>query len=269
MKGELIGINNSIASSTDGGNEGVGFSIPSNLARWIMNELIAHGEVRRGGLGVDLHTEFHQEDAQALGLERPKGAWVVNVEPNSPAAQGGIRGGDVILKFKGVDVHDLNHLINMVSMTPIGQAADVLVWRGGKAIPMTVKIGVRKQKSDQPNLAAELPAEKGLLRRPNRPDTGPSTALGLELTTANAESTRTLKLPESSHGAAVTKIAPDSPLAALLKTSDVITSINGQAIRSADEAASVLNQLVARDPLVIGFDRVARGVIERRTVRIP
>ena len=71
MKGEVIGINNSIASN-GGGNEGVGFSIPINLARWIMNELIVHGRVTRSALGVDLHPDFPQKDAIALGMERPR-----------------------------------------------------------------------------------------------------------------------------------------------------------------------------------------------------
>ena len=86
MKGEVIGINNSIASN-GGGNEGVGFSIPINLARWIMNELIAHGRVNRGALGVVLQTDFRPEDAVKLGMERPRGAWISQVYPASPAAR--------------------------------------------------------------------------------------------------------------------------------------------------------------------------------------
>ena len=128
MKGEVIGINNSIASN-GGGNEGVGFSIPINLARWIMNELIAHGRVTRGALGVDLHPEFRQEDAVALGMERPRGAWIDTVHQSSPAAKAGLRDGDVVLRFAGVEIVDLNHLINMVSMAAVGEPAEVVVWR--------------------------------------------------------------------------------------------------------------------------------------------
>ena len=126
MKGEVIGINNSIASN-GGGNEGVGFSIPINLARWIMNELIVHGRVTAGALGVDLHPDFPQEDAIALGMERPRGAWIDKVHPSSPADKAGLRAGDVVLRFGGVEVVDLNHLINMVSM-----AAGRRVRRGGR-----------------------------------------------------------------------------------------------------------------------------------------
>ena len=133
MKGEVIGINNSIASN-GGGNEGVGFSIPINLARWIMDQLVAHGRVSRGALGVNLHPEFRTEDALALGLDRPEGAWVDVVNPRSPAAEGGVRDGDVVVRFNGVDVIDLNHLINMVSMAPIGQPAEMVVWRDRKQL---------------------------------------------------------------------------------------------------------------------------------------
>ncbi len=98
MKGEVIGINNSIASN-GGGNEGVGFSIPINLARWIMNELLSNGHVTRGALGVDLQPNFRQEDAKKLGLDRPQGAWIDKVHPDSPAARGGLRDGDVILNL--------------------------------------------------------------------------------------------------------------------------------------------------------------------------
>ncbi|MEJ7636595.1 MAG: trypsin-like peptidase domain-containing protein [Singulisphaera sp.] len=90
MKGEVIGINNSIASN-GGGNEGVGFSIPINLARWIMGQLVTRGRVSRGALGVILHHEFRIEDALALGLVSPRGAWVDVVNPRSPAAEGGVR----------------------------------------------------------------------------------------------------------------------------------------------------------------------------------
>ena len=186
MKGEVIGINNSIASN-GGGNEGVGFSIPINLARWIMNQLLAQGRVSRGALGIDLHPEFRPEDAVSLGLERPRGAWVDRVHPGSPAASGGLHGGDVILRFNGVEIADLNHLINMVSMAPIGQPAEVVVWRGGKNDSFRVTVGERDR-----TIAAMRPPNGaragGLLRRDDRPGAASSFALGLELVTLDAAS---------------------------------------------------------------------------------
>jgi len=134
LKGEVVGINNSIASN-GGGNEGVGFSISINLARWIMNELITHGRVVRGALGVELHPNFRDEEARALGLDRPRGALIDRVHQDSPAARAGIKDGDVVLQFAGLPVNDVSQLINRVSMSRVGAQAEVVVWRNQREIP--------------------------------------------------------------------------------------------------------------------------------------
>ena len=172
MRGEVIGINNSIASN-GGGNEGVGFSIPINLARWIMNELIANGRVSRGALGVELEAGFRAEDAIRLGIERPRGARIKLVKPSSPASTAGLREGDIVLRFGGVEIADLNHLINTVSMAPIGQTAEVVVWRDRKE--QTFRVTVAERDRTFPQLAGVAPMVRadpsGLLRRPSRPGT--------------------------------------------------------------------------------------------------
>ncbi|MBN8982468.1 MAG: PDZ domain-containing protein, partial [Rhizobiales bacterium] len=186
MKGEVIGINNSIASN-HGGNEGVGFSIPINLARWIMNQLVSKGRVTRGALGIDLHPEFRPEDAAALGLDRPHGAWVDKVQAATPAAQAGLRDGDVILRFGGVEVHDLNHLINMVSMAPIGQSAELEVWRERQTLAIRVTVGDRERTIAlaAPEVDRGTTTRGGLLRRPDRPTTpsAGASALGVDVQT--------------------------------------------------------------------------------------
>ncbi|WP_422929493.1 S1C family serine protease [Singulisphaera sp. PoT] len=154
MKGEVIGINNSIASN-GGGNEGVGFSIPINLARWIMNQLLHNGRVTRGALGIDLHPEFRPEDALARGLDRPRGAWVDVVRPFMPAAQAGMHDGDVIVQFRGVEVQDLNHLINLVSMATVGESVDVIVLRDKKRLTLRVTVGDRDRTVVQSGPAEE------------------------------------------------------------------------------------------------------------------
>src|SRR5262245_64698824 len=181
MRGEVIGINNSIASN-GGGNEGVGFSIPINLARWIMNELITHGRVNRGALGVVLETAFSPEDALRLGIEQPRGARIREVNPSSPASRAGLREGDVVLRFGGVEISDLNHLINTVSMSPIGRPADVVVWRDGREQTFRVTVGERDHTFPQlAGGAAEVEKDPaGLLRRPDRPGSTTSYAQGLE-----------------------------------------------------------------------------------------
>jgi serine protease Do len=267
MKGEIIGINSSIASN-GGGNEGVGFSIPINLARWIMNQLIANGRVARGALGIVLHASLRPEDAQTLGLERPRGAWVSNVYPDSPAAAAGMRNGDVIVRFRGVDVKDLNHLINMVSMARIGDVAEVVVWRDGKLVSLNVRVGDRDRTVAQEANEEMTPAH-GLLRRPERPAAPPTRVLGIELATLDENTAHRIGLPATEHGAIVMNVADDSPLANLFDVNDVIYSVDGRSIKSADEAAKLLARNTDHTPLVLEFDRVVNGTIERRQVRIP
>jgi serine protease Do len=269
LKGEVIGINNSIASN-GGGNEGVGFSIPINLARWIMNELIVHGRVPRGALGVSLQTGFRPEDVLKLGLDRPRGAWISEVKPASPAARAGLHDGDVILRFAGVEIVDLNHLINVVSMAPIGQPADVVVWRDRRELTLQVTVGDRERALTQ--LAGAIEPEKdpsGLLRRPNRPGTTSSFVMGLELATLTPQLAQPMGLPESWRGALVLRVEPDSPLADLVKPHDIVSAIDNRAIQSAEQAVTILNQRADHVPLIISVDRLAKGLLEHYTIRLP
>ena len=130
MKGEVIGVNTAIATSHTG-SEGVGFSIPINLAKWVALQLVAGGKVARGAMGVDLD-DLKADRATTLGLKCPKGAQILFVHPSSPADRAGMKSGDVVLKFNGTTVVDLNHLINLVAMAPIGRPASVIVWARGR-----------------------------------------------------------------------------------------------------------------------------------------
>ncbi len=271
MKGEVIGINNSIASN-GGGNEGVGFSIPINLARWIMDALIVHGRVTRGALGVELNSDFGQEVAVALGMERPHGVLIGKVRHGSPASQAGMRDGDVVLQFGGVDIVDLNHLINSVSMAPVGEAAEVVVWRDRREVRMRVTVGDRE--STLPPSQPASPADSArnpsdLVRRPDRPDHSSTYVLGMELTTLDAQLAERIDLPETWRGAVVLTVDPDSPLNAIVKPHDVISAIDNQAIQSAEQAARILNQRADHVQAVISLDRMVKGKNERQTIRVP
>jgi serine protease Do len=270
MKGEVIGINNSIVSD-GGGNQGVGFSIPINLARWIMNELIVHGRVTRGGLGVDLHPTFSAEKAIAVGMEWPRGAWIDLVREASPADKAGIRAGDVVLRFAGIDVVDLNHLINMVSMAPVGEAAEVVVWRDRREIKLKVTVGERERTLTQ---VTTPPADavidpSGLIRRPNRPNTRSNFALGLELATLNAELAQRFDLPESWRGALVVNVDAESPLSQVVQRADVISAIDNEVIQSSEQAVKILNQRTDHVQSIISLDRMVKGVMEQYKVRLP
>ena len=139
LRGEVIGINTAIASSS-GGSEGIGFSIPINMVMKIATQLIERGNVVRAYLGVRLDSRFDAARASALGLPRPAGALVSTVTPNSPAAASDVREGDVILKVNDVDVEDDAHLVNMVSLSGVGESINLVVYRGGKTLAVKVQV---------------------------------------------------------------------------------------------------------------------------------
>jgi len=270
LKGEVIGINTAIASN-GGGSEGVGFSIPINLARWIMGQLVASGRVARGAMGVDLE-DVKADQAVKLGLERPRGAQVRAVHPGSPAARAGLAREDVVLRFNGVAVADLNHLINLVSMAPIGKPAALVVWRDGREQARSVTV------ADRDLILAAAPAvgEGGLIRRPTRPKAAPegvaatpAPALGLDLVTLDAATARRLNLPEALRGAAVAKVDPAGPLAAYFRPLDVITRADNQPIRTADDAIRALGRRADRGPVDLVLQRQVDGTLRPLAVRVP
>ena len=245
MKGEVVGINIAIMSN-GGGNEGVGFTIPINVARWIMGQLLTNGRVSRGALGVKLHPDFEPERAIALGMERPKGAWIESVDAQSPAAAGGVRVGDVVVRFNGVDVTDLNHLINLVSMSPIGESAEVVVWRDRREQTMHVVV------ADKDRIVASSP-------RANRPPVG-RPVVGLDLATLDASTAQRLGLPAGLQGAVVMQVEPDSPLSGILRPLDVIHAVSGRQVLTADEVIKALGARRASIGLELVVHRLTDGV---------
>ncbi|GIW79899.1 MAG: hypothetical protein KatS3mg105_1706 [Gemmatales bacterium] len=140
MAGEVIGINTAIASN-NGSNSGVAFSIPINLVKRVMKDLLEKGTVTRGYLGVQLAPTFEASDAFKLGLNRVQGALVDIVYPNTPAADAGLRAQDVILRVNDTDVRNENHLINMISRFYAGQRIRLQVWRDRRQITLYAVVG--------------------------------------------------------------------------------------------------------------------------------
>jgi serine protease Do len=139
MYGSVVGINTAIASNS-GGNEGIGFSIPSNLVRHVFDQMVEHGKVRRAYLGVELDNNFTDTAAQRLGLTRAIGARIVRVysHNSSPAVMAGLRPDDIIVSFNGVKVIDENHLINLVSLSDIGSSVRMEIYRQRQTTQHTV-----------------------------------------------------------------------------------------------------------------------------------
>ena len=142
LRGEVVGMNTAIASNS-GGSEGIGFTIPINMAMSIARQLVERGTVVRAFLGVRTDSQFTEAIAGKLGLPQLEGCHIISVTPRSPAELARIQPEDVILEFNGTQVEDANHLVNMVSLTEVGKEVPIVIFRGGKTLKLSVKVGDR------------------------------------------------------------------------------------------------------------------------------
>ena len=138
LDGEVIGINSMIISQT-GGSVGLGFSIPANTAKLIVEQIISFGQAKRGWLGVQIQ-DLTPEFSESLGYDSTEGAFVASVSPESPAAKSNIQAGDIIIEFDGKKISSFKDLPQVVAETPIGNEVKVSVWRNGGLMEITVKI---------------------------------------------------------------------------------------------------------------------------------
>ncbi len=206
-KGEVIGINTAIYSRT-GANNGIGFAIPIDMARNVMDQLKAHGRVVRGWLGVEIQ-EVTPDLAQSFGLPKPEGALVASADKDGPAGKGGIERGDIVLSFNGHPVDDEHELPALVAQTPINQKVPVEVVRNGKHMTLDVTIGERKEPQ-----VASAKAET------------PGGNWGMQVGDITPEIAQQFHL-EGTKGVVIQKVAPDSPSAdAGLQPGDVVMEVN-------------------------------------------
>jgi len=214
VNGKVVGINTAIYSRT-GTSAGIGFAIPIDLAKAVMDQLKSHGKVVRGWLGVEIQ-EVTPELAQSFGLAKPEGALVANVEKDAPAAKAGIKRGDVIVKFNNRTVHEQHELPELVAETPIGKKVDVEVIRGTKHITVPVTIGELKE--------GELASARG--------EEQPGSGWGLQVGEITPDIAREFNL-QGDKGVVVRQVKPDSPGAeAGLQQGDVILEVNHEKIGS-------------------------------------
>jgi serine protease Do len=235
MDGEVIGINTAIYSPS-GGSIGIGFAIPSNLAKAVVGELIHEPDhiVHRGWLGVRIQA-VTDEIAESLGLDKPKGALVASVTENGPAQAGGVQPGDVILSFDGKAVTDMRHLPRLVAETPVDKSVPVTVWRKRQQNTVQVKVG-RLDETEQ--VAAKETPKKAAPKE----DGGTVTTLGLTLSNITPELKEKFSLADDAKGVVVVDVVKDSPAADKgLKAGDVIMEAAQEEIKSATQVAGKID----------------------------
>jgi serine protease Do len=138
IEGDLVGINTAIISRT-GGYQGIGFAIPTKIAKAVLDAIVKHGKMIRGWLGVSMQ-EVTSQIAAEFGLKKPGGALIVEVSPHSPAAKAGLRRGDIIVRYGDEEIEEATSLKNLIADTPINKKVILTIWREGKTTEVTVVI---------------------------------------------------------------------------------------------------------------------------------
>lgn len=239
-KGELIGINSQILSES-GGNIGIGFAIPSNMARSVTDQLKTTGHVRRAQLGVSVQT-ITSDLAESLGLKDVRGVLVSGVTPGSAADHAGVKRGDVIASFNGQEVRDINTLRNRVASTAPGSAADVVIIRDGSEKHLNVKLD-------------ELSATKSARNEDSESDSNDKGALGVSVAPMTPELASRAGLPKDAKGLMVENVRPDSRAAdAGIQAGDVIQEANRKPVTSIDDLRGAMSKASDR-PLLLLVNR--------------
>jgi serine protease Do len=219
LHGNLVGINTAIISGGGGGNEGIGFAIPIDMARQVMDQIVAHGKVIRGYLGVTIQN-LDPDMAKAFGLSQGGGALVAGLSPGGPAEKAGVQRGDVILALNGKNVADSSELSLRISEMAPGDVAHLNVFRNGHTQQIGVKLGTLPQSAQ-----AAMPS----------PGTG--TALpGVTVQDLNSGLAQQLRLPPGTKGVVVTSVDPGSAAdMAGVKRGDVILQVDHTAVQNVQD----------------------------------
>jgi len=249
LRGEVIGINTAIASTT-GGSQGVGFAIPSNTVRTALESLLKQGRIIRGYLGIQ--TRGLQPGESGTDTD---GVTVADVLTGSPAAQAGVQPGDVIRKFDGHDVKNFPTLRTLVAQTQLNKQVELEILRDGK--PLRVKAQIKEQPIDNQTLGAvprQNQPQPQTPRQPNDQETVDSPLASIHVDELTPEKARQLDLPPNARGVLVTNVDPDSGVAELQK-GDVIEEINQQPVASVSDYNKIARSLDPNQPQVLSVCR--------------
>ncbi len=258
IRGRLVGINTAILSRT-GGFQGIGFAIPSNLARSVMEQLVANGEVVRGFLGVSIQ-DITPTLARSFDLSERSGALVADVVRDSPAEKSGLQAGDVITSFNGRPVVDARRLRLTVASFAPGTTVPATLLRDGKSLDLQLEVGHRP--------GEERVADTGRRGSRGGAEAREEAALrGVGVSDLDARARREFEIPTRLQGALITSVTPDSAAAkAGIRPGDVITEINRQPVASAEDAVKLTERPETKETLVrVWNSRGTRYVVVAET----
>ncbi len=225
MDGDVIGINTAILGQS--GSIGIGFSIPSNNAKIVIDQLIKYGETKRGWLGVRIQY-VTKEISDAAKLNKPRGALVQSVADGSPSEKGGIKAGDIILEFDGKLINEMKELPLIVAQTEVGKTVDVKVWRNQREVIKKVKLG-RLETSEDFNI-----------KKAEGPKTTVIEGLKITVRALTDQDIEARNLPKETTGAVITKIENDSPIN-YLNVNNIIVEAQKKKIKTVGDLKNIVN----------------------------
>jgi serine protease Do len=243
-EGHLVGINTAILAANSGGNQGIGFAVPINLARSDMDQIVAHGKVEHGYIGI-LPQDVTPALSKSFGAKDTNGALVGEVTPNSPAARADLKRGDIIVAINGEPVNDANQLRMKIGMMAPNSTVNLKVWRNGQMQNLSVTLGEYPSKEER----ASLDHHDG--------NAAPDKSLdGVSVENITPETAQDLKLPASTPGVVVSEVNPASRAAdAGLKPGDVIQQVNHQAVANTRDFSQALSKSGKDDSVLLLVNR--------------
>jgi serine protease Do len=231
MNGDVIGINTAILGRN--GSIGIGFSIPANDAKIVIEQLIEFGETKRGWLGVRIQ-DVTQEIADVEKLDEPRGALVASVAENSPSDKGGIKAGDIILEFNGVKINQMKELPAIVAKTKVGTKVKVKVWRNKKEITKNILLGRLETSDDFKVSDKQTEAPKDII----------IDDLKITVRKLTREDIKTRKLPNQTSGLVVTKIGNTSPLKNSIEVNSIIVEAQKIKIKNTKDLQKIVKDVL-------------------------
>ena len=230
MDGDVIGINTAILGRS--GNVGIGFAIPSNSAKQVIDQLIEFGETKRGWLGVRIQ-DVTKEIAEVENLGKPRGALVASVAENSPSEKAGVKSGDIILEFDGQAIQQMKELPMIVAKTKVGKSVKVKIWRNKKEITKTITLG-RLETSEDFKVAEKKEAPKELFIED----------LKISVREITKEDIKSRNLPNQTSGLVITKIDDKSLLLNSIEVNSIILEAQKKKIRTVNDLKQVVKQVL-------------------------